>query len=550
MTTTIDTTHWMDLVDDSMKLSELSIPGTHDSGAMNPDTSIELTRIRLTTQDLTISDQLLSGVRFLDIRVRYIENEFQLYHEDVSLQVSFTQVLNDCRLFLAVWPRQTIIMSVKEESSASDNDPNVTFQARFKQYCDVNSGLWYLENRIPAMGEVRGKIVLFRRFPLDTTTADKTKTIADAAKGGINAYPFQNDATFTIEGPPRLTIQDEFEVLVSDELDEKYDRVKDLLDQASAPTSSMDTLYVNFGSSAGGSLHTRPRDTANEINPKLVSYFSEAAHRKGRFGIVVTDFATTGLSLLVARTALVHTDGYWIVNEQAGVTPIGTANLLVASGDRATRAIAIGARHNGSGYYLLAADGTVYAYGTATLAGNGLPERRDAVSIAVKPDTADSPGLGYWILYKNGEVSSHNAPFHGQIERGTALEAVSIVATPTGDGYWILASNGRVHNYGEARRLEDRRDDGKIAVSMAATTDGLGYWILTSNGAVRHFGTAAHLGDGVSDGATARAIAAKPDGTGYWILSTDGNIHAYGGAHFVGRATSTGKFVGLAPAPT
>lgn len=535
----IDTANWMDLVKDSMKLSELSIPGTHDSGARDPDTSDNLTRIRLTTQNRTIPEQLNDGIRFLDIRARYIDDEFRIYHEDVYLQLTFKNVLAACTLFLANHPRETIILSVKEESTATGNKADVSYYDRFVQYVNEFPGLFYLANAIPPLSAARGTVVLFRRFAIDADS--------DASTAGINAHPFKDDETFTIEGPPRLRIQDEYQTLVSDQLGNKFNRVKALLDEASGPSGEADTLYVNFGSAAGGSLHTRPQDTAAFIDPKLTEYFSEPGHGQGRFGIVVTDFETEALNTLIIRTNLTLDGGYWIAETDASVTPFGTAGTFPSS-QHPANIVAIAATPSGNGYYLLGADKKVYAFGDARQRGDGGPDA-EAVSIAVKPNATQPAGPGYWVLYSNGKVRAFNANNHGQIEDGTSLNPVSIAATPDGGGYWILASNGRVHNYGNAPRLDDRRDDGKFAVSMAATRDGRGYWILASNGSVRPFGIATDYGQGVNDGATARSMTAAPDGAGYWIVTTDGNVFPYGSARYFGRVRRGGSVAGIAAVP-
>jgi 1-phosphatidylinositol phosphodiesterase len=537
---TLDLANWMDLVKGSKKLSELSIPGTHDSGARDPDTSNDLQKIRLTTQDQSILQQLFAGIRFLDIRARYIDNEFRIYHEDVSLKLSFEDVLSACQAFLEVSPRETIIMSLKEESTATGNREGVSFYDRFIQYVDEGPAVFSLANADPLLGSVRGQIVLFRRFPLDAGV--------NPLGGGINAYPFENDATFVIDGPPRLMIQDEFEVLVSGELGNKYNRVKDLLDKASGPLGRADTLYVNFGSAAGGSLHTRPRDTAGFINPRLTDYFNEPDHQQGRFGIVVTDFETSALNSLIVRTNLSPDAGYWIVENSAIVTAFGTAETF-ASQPSLSDITAIAATPSGRGYYLVSRGGKVYAFGDAVHRGEGVPADTQAVAIAVKPDATNPTGPGYWILGLNGKVYPFNAKNRGEIEDGTNLQAASIAATPDGRGYWILASSGRIHPYGNAHQLDDRRDDGKTAVSMAATPDGGGYWILTSNGAVRAFGTATQYGQGVNDGATARSLAVTPDGAGYWIVTTDGNVFPYGSAEYFGRVRHASSIVGIAPGP-
>ena len=293
MSTTIDLSNWMNLVSGSKKLSELSIPGTHDSGAKNPSSDAD----RLTTQTRTIAEQLVDGTRFLDIRAAHKNNELALYHESVSLNLTFQSVLNTCQTFLAAHPREAIIMSVKQETGPSGNTDDLSFQGRFNKYVtDSPAGLFYLQNAIPTLREVRGKIVLFRRFQL---TENSTVAL------GINAYDhFPDDGTDTIAGPPELRIQDQYNQALHTR-DDKWTEIKKLLKKASEP-GNPDVLFVNFASAAGiANLvnHDFPSAVAADINPRLSSYLT--SHSPGRFGIVITDFETAELNRVIVETGRV-----------------------------------------------------------------------------------------------------------------------------------------------------------------------------------------------------------------------------------------------------
>ena len=312
---TIDLSNWMRRVDGSKRLSELSIPGTHDSGSRNPQTTDADTRARLRTQSRTIAQQLDDGIRFLDIRIGYTNNDFSLYHENVSSGLTFQDVLDTCSTFLTAHSKETIIMSVKQETDAptSGNDAippgrttPLTFQGRFDKYVtDSPTGLFFQENKFPKLGTARGKIVLFRRFALDAGTSPDNH--------GINAFDrFPNDATGTIKGPPRLRIQDRFSQsgLKTRTRAEKWTAIEKLLKEAAGPGNA-DVLYVNFASAAGivktDFDNDYPNAVAEDINPDLETYFT--AHTHGRFGIVVTDFETAARNALIVQTNFSSTTG-------------------------------------------------------------------------------------------------------------------------------------------------------------------------------------------------------------------------------------------------
>ena len=154
--------NWMEFVNDDVRLSRLNIPGTHNSGALH-DLPTIFASGTAKCQDLTIKEQLEIGVRYLDIRCRHIDNVFTIHHGRVYQKQNFGDVLNTCYSFLARHPSETIIMSVKREHTSENNTRSFveTFNER---YLSRRPSRWYLGDTIPALGDVRGKIVLLRRF--------------------------------------------------------------------------------------------------------------------------------------------------------------------------------------------------------------------------------------------------------------------------------------------------------------------------------------------------------------------------------------------------
>lgn len=140
---------------DRTPLNKISIPGTHDTGALHGGRITE-------TQSWSISQQLAAGLRFFDIRNRCTGKSFAIHHGIVYQWLSFGDVLDDCRAFLNTCPGETIIMRVKEEFT-----PRIfsqSFQEIWNEYMEDYSDLFVtdLKGKIPALGDVRGKIVVLR----------------------------------------------------------------------------------------------------------------------------------------------------------------------------------------------------------------------------------------------------------------------------------------------------------------------------------------------------------------------------------------------------
>jgi Tol biopolymer transport system component len=208
------------------------------------------------------------------------------------------------------------------------------------------------------------------------------------------------------------------------------------------------------------------------------------------------------------------------------------------------------------GYWLVAADGGIFAYGSAVFAGS-----TGAIKLA-KPIVALAPtptGHGYWLVASDGGVFAFgDARFFGSTGSiRLARPIVGMAPTPTGKGYWLVASDGGIFAFGDAAFFGSTGTT-KLAqpiVGMAPTPTGKGYWLVARDGGIFAFGDAAFAG---STGAIKLAqpivgMAPTPAGGGYWLVGSDGGIFAFGDARFFG---STGAMklnkpiVGLAPSPT
>lgn len=157
--------NWMKNIPDDFVLSEINIPGTHDSCTAKADFPY-FSRC----QSLCIKEQLEIGVRFLDIRVKVEGEKLLLVHSIAKCYkphspkelLYLEDVIADCKAFLKENPSETLVFSIKRDAGASEED---AFDVFFENYlCDQ---VWYIENRIPTIAEVRGKIVLLNRMCVD-----------------------------------------------------------------------------------------------------------------------------------------------------------------------------------------------------------------------------------------------------------------------------------------------------------------------------------------------------------------------------------------------
>lgn len=159
---------WMKYVDNNKFLDELSIPGTHDSGTCSVDNDTEPQSSQAKCQQDYIPTQLLEGVRYFDIRLGKGENPgidhgaCYLLKKDGNF-MHLSDVIGYFNTFLSENPTEALIMLV---SRGNDEATNESLTTALGKVFDENPDLFYTSSRIPTLGEVRGKIVLLRRFGL------------------------------------------------------------------------------------------------------------------------------------------------------------------------------------------------------------------------------------------------------------------------------------------------------------------------------------------------------------------------------------------------
>lgn len=177
---------------------------------------------------------------------------------------------------------------------------------------------------------------------------------------------------------------------------------------------------------------------------------------------------------------------------------------------------------SGRGYWLVAADGGVFAYGDARFFGStgAIVLNQPIVDLASQPDQR-----GYWLVAADGGIFSFgSARFHGSTGAIRLNQPiVGMAPTPSGNGYWLVARDGGVFCFGDAR-FEGSTGAIRLnqpIVGMAATPTDEGYWIVAADGGVFCFGDARFHGSLAADGGAPSVvdIDSTPFGDGYWLAS-------------------------------
>lgn len=187
----VSSTDWMSGLPDDVALSDLSIPGTHDSGTCWTwdntmfsvcqdmpigEHSYEYITWYLDTETITYAGMLNSGVRYFDLRL-HDDDGLGLYHGFSLIQcllethdsfwgqphyegLTMDKVMKWAREFLADHPGETLIFQVANETDSAATDCPVIYKYFHNLATEENSIIWSGDH-VPTLGEARGKIVLF-----------------------------------------------------------------------------------------------------------------------------------------------------------------------------------------------------------------------------------------------------------------------------------------------------------------------------------------------------------------------------------------------------
>ena len=306
---------------------------------------------------------------------------------------------------------------------------------------------------------------------------------------------------------------------------------------AGGPGFSSATLYPLYMDSPSGAVISYPAGFNASADSFSLFYGSPDPQ--------VTSSSTT-LSPPPVTSPSTTSHGYWLVGSDGGIFAFGSARFYGSVGALHIQrpAVSIVATPDKGGYWLGAADGGIFAFGDAGFHGSipglglhpadsGLPNSLNAPIVGL---VASADGGGYFMVASDGGVFAFgDARFAGSCPGigGCSGTAVAVMPDSSGNGYWVVTQTGHVYSFGGAPYYGAPGPQGVPVTSAVRTADGRGYWILFSNGAIASYGDA--INDASPQGQMdaldpATTIFTTSDGVGYWVAAADGAVASYGDA--------------------
>ena len=333
----VDGPCWMSHVDDNKYLDELSIPGTHDSGTCSVDNDTEPQSSQAKCQQDYIPTQLLEGIRYFDIRLGKDDKNgdpgidhgrcYLLKKDGGYMHLS--DVIGYFKTFLSEKPSEALIMLV---SRGNDEATDESVTTAFAKVMGKDPDLFYTSSRVPTLGEVRGKIVLLRRFGLAGNSASGHTWGLDLTQWNdkIAAHPdsssmclVQNAQGFEAEGKAgdkkayctKVYAQDHYECTGTDKIEwvdmalretANLTRGKvDVMDNDGSKEQVLERCWsINYTSCTNHKQGSNPFTAARVVNEHLYKsqYINPSGNEKTKsdclkhIGIIASDFVDAALA--------------------------------------------------------------------------------------------------------------------------------------------------------------------------------------------------------------------------------------------------------------
>jgi hypothetical protein len=310
------------------------------------------------------------------------------------------------------------------------------------------------------------------------------------------------------------------------------------IEELPTAVGSTQPTLANFGSATFTSMQYVP------VNPSAATLTPiDMVDESGN--VIATAGPTTGNPASFTDSYVPSQRGYWLVGSDGGIFSFGAAQFYGSTGSLHLQRPVVGIvpTVDHGGYWLDASDGGVFAYGDTQYygsipglglhpAGSGLPNSLNAPIVGMVPSIDDN---GYFMVASDGGVFAFgDAHFAGSCPGigGCSGSAVAVMPDASGNGYWLVTSTGSVYTFGDAPYF-GAPGHGTVT-SAVPTPDGLGYQILLSDGEVFSYGDADADGSPSASDFNgfdpATSIFGTSDGGGYWVSSGLGAVYNFGDA--------------------
>lgn len=209
-----DLRDWMSRIHNDVPVSAITIPGTHDSAAHGSLIPF------VTTQNMTIEEQLQVGIRYFDLRLGLVNDVLQMVHGRSTLGQTFDSVLESMYTFLEKHPSEGLLAQIKRDRA--DSNSTLCFSDAIRQTVGSRPDNWRTQPTTPCMEQLRGRIQLLRRYRVNCASEDLAAPSnldvngnydsIDTSSHGIDVSEWENNPS----NPFLLTTANGTEIMIQD----------------------------------------------------------------------------------------------------------------------------------------------------------------------------------------------------------------------------------------------------------------------------------------------------------------------------------------------
>lgn len=310
--------NWMSKLPDGMRLSDVCIPGAHDSGTANVSMNHAAQ-----CQQFDYTDMLNVGLRYFDLRIGpdtcIVHNSTTCYYRGEIMNLGDVENMID--QFLNENPGETVILQVKIDRGGYEAQGDAMLE--FQKW--VKSGRVWCGDHVPTLGECRGKVVIISRFttPYRIVVGDdgRPHTIKEAIDYTLDGYgQWALDAEYWVDSAEQTTglvcSGDNYEVWTQD----NYGKVGDTKEhywtnsifhetkgaqarRDAAASIGKNAWVISYTSCTIFGQAKYPQEMARDQNPRLISALRKnlATGSRTFLGVICSDFSDEMLAQLVYR---------------------------------------------------------------------------------------------------------------------------------------------------------------------------------------------------------------------------------------------------------
>ncbi len=306
---------WMNKIPDCKLLSSINIPGTHDAAATNTgDVSVgDISIARC--QKYFLDELLIAGVRALDIRLGYKDNQVVLnhsivtcYHKDHGTNkdkpITLKNALDTAAAFLKKYPSETVIFLIKkDDGDSSVADKALTILNSYK------SILYDWSTASPTLGQVRGKIVVMSRLEPSTYPSYLGPDLRNWDANYDDSIHFAQKIS-TAGSVCNVWIQDDYSSSYDNKKLHFLNTAKQLngklgtTDGKTPPSIAKTDFVFNYTSLATSLYVTTPLEASHTMNSYLLDTVRQQGYwnTNSRMGIIMMDFVDKMMAQLVINS--------------------------------------------------------------------------------------------------------------------------------------------------------------------------------------------------------------------------------------------------------